>query len=426
MLPAYDQPVPDEVGFAHPGPYNEWFAQKYGCNVTRRYCVDLAESVLCALECSSAPRDLPPTARWAAMDDLADLVWADSESLAVVEAAVANDGVSVSMPWSHDGGCGPAVAWLYERLRERGVTPLGRMEQVKCAYVSAVFRCPTDRGDVYLKLLPRVFVRETAILLYLAERGITPLPQVLAINHGKGWLATWDMGGANLAPGDPPELWGQAIDLLAQVQSRSIAHVRDVSRAPLYDLRPAAMAGALEKLIPRAVRALEGSPHALRPDECTALEAALPRWRRLCEALDASPIPCALEHGDLRPGNIRVTPRGLVLYDWAWSAVAHPFLSLATLLHNARSTHPVAVDAKERVRDRYLSAWTAFAPVAELRAEYERVDELKTLYAALSDLTWVEELLNALDRVVPAPFSADAWALDRRRFYLAKVLRRLA
>jgi hypothetical protein len=124
-------------------------------------------------------------------------------------------------------------------------------------------------------------------------------------------------------------------------------------------------------------------------------------------------------------GNIRLVGQRIVLYDWAWSAIAHPFVSITSLLHILRKTVAEPRETRQALRDAYLEAWTAYAPLDELRRIFELVDRAKILYGVVADATWLRCLNAALAGSVLGPASADAWAVGRRQYYYAKMVRRL-
>ena len=107
---------------------------------------------------------------------------------------------------------------MVEQLEQHGRKPSGVPEQVKNAYVSTVMRCPTDAGDVYLKILPKVFIREASVVEKLREWRMLGLPAYLAIDSKRGWVLMEDMGGCDLAE-------CCTIDLLQRIIQEYAAHL---------------------------------------------------------------------------------------------------------------------------------------------------------------------------------------------------------
>jgi hypothetical protein len=425
-LPRYPRQVPTNAGFSNPAPFNAWFRQEYGPEVFRRYAVDAEHAAVAAyvLQAHRDPVDLRAGASWVAPKTLDGFCAARPTLRAALHAALDAATPSRTMPWAREGGCDEAIAWLLQALARHGLAPAGPIEQVKNAYVSTVLRCPTRAGFVYLKWLPGVFVRELEVTQALARRGIARLPHWLAADAERNMILMPDMGGRDLDAGAGLEVWKQVMRELARFQLASLPLVSPGPPSPFYDWRVPALMDALPTLAREAQALLRGSPYQLAGTEVARLEARLPQWRQLCAQIGASGLPDALDHGDLRPGNVRLVGDEVIFYDWAWSSVAHPFASAAMFLHVVR--HDIETPgALEALRDAYLEAWTAYGSGEHLRATFGLVDEAKMVYAAIADAQWVRDVQEALGWQPPRPGSADAWTLDRRQYYLARVVRRL-
>jgi hypothetical protein len=100
-------------------------------------------------------------------------------------------------------------------------------------------------------------------------------------------------------------------------------------------------------------------------------------------------------------------------------------MSITSLLHILRKTVAEPVDTRQALRDAYLEAWRAYASLDELRWIFELVDRARILYGVLSDATWLRCLNAALAGSPSSPTSADAWTVQRRQYYYAKMVRRL-
>ena len=133
-------------------------------------------------------------------------------------------------------------------------------EQVKNAYVSTVMRCPTDAGDVYLKLLPGLFMREAAILSTLGEWGMPELPRCLAVDPERGLMLTEDMSGCDLADCCTPELLEKAVREFASFQVASVSLVSPQEPWPFYDWRMSVLAVEIEHVAEDAETLLAGLP----------------------------------------------------------------------------------------------------------------------------------------------------------------------
>ena len=426
-LPACEDPTADEYSLGESYFFNGLFRARYGLDVHTRYVVEQRDPPAAAfvLEAHSSDPTPPADARWVAPADLHLPAGTPPWMHGAVAAALSDASPSRTMPWSRPGGLDEPIAWLHEQLDTLGIGAGGHPEQVSNAYVSCVLRCATDAGDVYLKLLPPLYNRELEILRALGEWGIAPTPEVLALDAEHRRLLMRDMGGYDLGETTDLDVWEDAVRELARLQRASMPFVADPAATPLHDWRVPVMRQSLDGLVEAVTPLLAGCRYSLSKHEQSLLRAALPGLRNLCREIEDYGIAPAIEHGDLHGANIRVTPGGPVVYDWAWSAVSHPFLSLDSLLHTQRRWLATTEGARARLRDAYLAAWSDCGTMEGLRSLFDGVDRLKTLYYVLADAAWLRDVHSILGDHRPVPFSADAWTLGRRRHYLAKSVRRL-
>jgi hypothetical protein len=227
-----------------------------------------------------------------------------------------------------------------------------------------------------------------------------------------------DMGGCDLADAPTIDSAVRAVHEVARLQIRSIELTRGLRAVPAFrDYRLSQLSDRARHVADEARELLQGSPHALAAEELDALARTTDRSVALCRDLAASRIPDAVDHGDLRPGNIRVVGADIVVYDWAWPAIAHPFLGAAGLL--GRLAH-------QDVGEAYLDAWSSHGSRADLERWLGLAGSLSPLLRAVADADWVREIKGALGGLRPRAGSPDAWTLDRREHDLAKILREIA
>ena len=426
-LPIYDQSVPPNVGFEEPAPYNDWFANRFGLQVVRRYALDHEGSdfAVFVFESQAAECSEPDGTSWVRAQDLSSIPFAREDHRVFLQAWFVSSPKSSTMPWAAAGGYDEALTWMYRTLEEQGIQPRGTTAQVKNAYVSSVFRCPTSHGDVYLKALPPLFIREGEIVAKLAEWGIAELPELLATDTCRGYLLMRDMSGFDLSEFLSLDLLTAAVQRFAEFQVSSSNLVDVENPWPFYDMRIPVMSEGIEHIVDEIPDLLADSSYRFRDDEIRRLRERLPYWKALCGELQDLGLPYALDHGDLRPGNIRVLEDRLIFYDWAWSAVTHPFLSVVGFMHIVRSCLEDAAGCREELRDAYLEAWTSFAPTRNLLRAFDLADQLKALYGTVLDAEWVCAILGALPDGTPKETHPDSWTLRWRQYYFAKMARRL-
>jgi Ser/Thr protein kinase RdoA (MazF antagonist) len=109
-----------------------------------------------------------------------------------------------------------------------------------------------------------------------------------------------------------------------------------------------------------------------------ALRAAVPRLAAHCAELDTHAVPPSVVHGDLHMSNVARGPRGYRFFDWSDACVAHPFVDLIVVLEEEDGP------LRDRLRDAYLSEWTAFEPAARLLRAWRLAEPLVALHQAIS------------------------------------------
>jgi hypothetical protein len=132
-------------------------------------------------------------------------------------------------------------------------------------------------------------------------------------------------------------------------------------------------------------------------------------------------IPSTIQHGDLRPCNIRVVEDSYIFYDWAWSAISHPFIDISQFLHIIRGTIPD--DSKDFLVNAYLNEWVEHGTFEQLKSAYLIINELKELFMAFSDYQWLVGIFNECNGKIDE-MSADGWLLKRRYYYFSRILKR--
>ncbi|MFC1715898.1 phosphotransferase [Candidatus Poribacteria bacterium] len=409
--------------------FNRAVEEQFGIRVTKLYALDTrgTEDIVkvAALENHTAEWNPPEGARWVKREALDDFPIISPILSQVLAAWFAKEAEEASlMPWSKTGWFDEAAAWILAQLRRLGMTVRSPVEQVKSFYTGGTLRVNTDAGYVYLKALPQVFVRELETIQMLAKWIPEHVPVILASDPERRWMLLQGIGGVDLTEISDLEVWEDVLRVYAQLQVTSLSFVDELLNGPLYDYRIQSMASAIDSVLMDAPSLLQGYQEPLSDVELKQLLALSPQLEALCVEVESYGIPCALEHGDLHAGNIRITANGPVFYDWAWSYVTHPFLGPIGFLYKAGKSLPVISNARERLRDVYLEAWTDYESIDRLRELFDLIDRWRILHAVLIDAEWVSVYQKKLSGP-PIQCSFTEWALRRRQYYLAKVLRRL-
>lgn len=136
-------------------------------------------------------------------------------------------------------------------------------------------------------------------------------------------------------------------------------------------------------------------------------------------------IPYSIDHGDLRPGNIRVnTDRGQIIYDWAWSNYTHPFFTVIGFFHTIRRNEDFKKE-KYKLLDVYFDYWLEYASKDELKDIYLKLEKLTRIYHVVADIYWLQSLIEDYPDNEYNKFSADGLVIDKRQQYFSYVLKKL-
>jgi hypothetical protein len=417
--PQFAETIRSGAAFDPVEPYNRWFQERYGIAVRRIYAIDRvgADETVFVLE----PVDDDPSPARGAWARRADVRAKHGERGLVCAALdeLARADHRKTMPWTREQGSRTYLSWAEEMLGRAG--EYGRItavDQVKNTYVGDVVRLTLGSRRYFVKNVPYLFVREITAGLHLRRLGLLSAPEWVAHDERLRCVLMRDMGGCDLTEAPTHGDAVRAVQQVARLQQRSAELTRELRVVPAFrDYRLSQLSDRARYVAAEARELLDGSPHALRAEEVHALAGATERSVGLCRDLASSRIPDVIDHGDLRPGNVRIVGSDVVVYDWAWPAIAHPFIGAAGLV---RGLAPLDV------REAYLEAWSAYGSRADRDLWLGQAEALSALLGAVADADWVRELKGALGRERPRLGSADGWTLDRREHDLAKMLKKIA
>ena len=270
-----------------------------------------------------------------------------------------------------------AQAWVAEQLAGRGVRLTGEWEQPHARIWSSAIRFETTGGRVWFKVNGEGTAQEASLVRLIDERVPGLVPEVLAVDTGRGWSLSGD-GGPMLREHAPPHgLWSAWEGIVARYAEAQIV---------LSSCRDAVLATGAAEVSPTTTPALARALHAelaavpepdggLSPQQADRLAAVLPDLDAWCIELAAVGVPDSVQHDDLHSANVCWT--GSVetarIIDWGDASWGHP---LGTMLGTMNSIafhagvyvegQPVRDPAVLRVRDAYLEPFTAYADRADL------------------------------------------------------------
>jgi hypothetical protein len=370
-------------------------------------CVRKAD--LAELLADSEPRD----GRWwprAALAAAEATLAADSRAL-VARWTAGEIAITEDTPWSRPGWHAAALAWIAE-----AAGPIGDVEQVRVSEFSTVLRVLAGGTVRYFKCVAEAAVREPLITAALAGRS-AHVPPVLAVDAARRFLLMEAFHGAPLAAPEDCGAWIAAAQAYGELQRECLPAVEELRALGCAVVSASSLAQALAALLDDRDALLVGEPVGLGDKEIAALRALVPELGAEAVALDAGPLPRAVDHGDLWPSNVLVGAAGCVFVDWEDARLAHPFLSLFQLLTGAYLDRRFADHdaAAARVRDAYLAGWSAWAGRAELLRAFDAAHDIAAVAVAVS-----------YRRYSPAVVQAHPWMREMPAFCLRRILARRA
>ena len=261
--------------------------------------------------------------------------------------------------------------WVSGELARLGRTVTGPAVEVRVLPWSAVFRCPTDGGDVYFKACAPSQGFEPALALFLADRRPDDVLPVLAADLRRAWLLLPDGGGVlrDALANDPADVAGHWAAILPQLAALQVALAGDAGRLlalGLPDRRPAALPGLYAGLLDDSDHWPLDHPDGLTAADLPPLRALTPRLSSLCEELEALGPPATLVHDDLHDGHVFVAPSPagprFRFFDYGDACLGHPFFQMiAPQRFYARRYDDLELDdaTVDALYDVYLAGWGA-------------------------------------------------------------------
>lgn len=235
-------------------------------------------------------------------------------------------------------------------LAHQGIEASGPLETIHERPWSAVLRVPTADGDLYLKQEQPVQAYEVPLTVALASRWPDRVPEVVAADVERSWLLLRD-GGTRVADSRRFDLFEPALALYGELQRGEAAHVDELLRFGLADLRLSVVVDAYEPFFER--------DHGLEPDEAARLRALAPKFRDLCAELQGLCLPVSIQHDDLHEWNIFERDGRVGVYDWGDSSVGFPLWSWLK--------PSWSLDDPEPARAAYVAAWGDYGSERQLR-----------------------------------------------------------
>ena len=314
--------------------------------------------------------------------------------------------------WTDPDWLADVHAWIAEGIGELGARRTGSTEQPHVRPWSTVLRVPTSDGVLWFKASAPALVHEAAVLDVLARCRPDAVPELVSVDHDRGWMLMRD-GGVRLREiiAEERDLgrWCAVLPRYAGLQLALADHADELVVLGAPDRRLATLPAQFEGLLAEV--------GGLTADERERLTGLVPDVVEMCRGLAAIGIPETIQHDDLHDGQVFVRDGRYLFFDWGDSCVSHPFFTMAVTLEGQLSWGLDDVEGSVDVspfREAYLRPFAAYASR----------DELEAAHAAALRLGWICRALNVhMFGVSVDPVDREEW-LERVRLRLRMALAR--
>ncbi|NTV62547.1 MAG: phosphotransferase [Oscillochloris sp.] len=399
-------------------------SKSYGAQVNMLRCAAIdyeRDSELIArvyvAELQSQGWQAPSGAIWAGQSEVAGLQLALPRQRAAIDewfGWYTNEGPAPPQraAWYIPGWHAKTSAWISEQLQVLGIEQIGPVTQLRSWQRSAIWRVPTEWGEMHFKAVPPMFGHEAGLTAALATIAPRHVVGPVAADSRRGWMLLPAVRGASLDEQPEIELWEAALRSFARLQIASTSQTGRLRSAGAPDRPLTKLASQIAPLLGDVEATLPGRPAGLSAEQRADLASLVPRLREMCAELSSYGLPASIEHGDLWANQIIAGAGGFHILDWSDSAIGHPFFSLLLLLLEVEDHFPKEPGVRNRLRDAYLEPWASLLP----RRRLERAFELSQPLAALHHAITYQQIV--------LPQIEVAWEIDLMLpFYLKMVLR---
>ena len=304
----------------------------------------------------------------------------------------------------HDG----AREWVERQVRSFGLELADGWTQPHVRHWSSTIRVTTSTEPLWFKVNGVGTRHEAAVVQQLCARVPELVPEVLAVDTGRGWSLSRDAGPMLrevLSADRSGDAWEAVLTRYADAQVRLTGAADALLAAGLRDVSPATVPVLARELLEdlATVPVPEGG---LSAEDVVRIQRVLPRLDDWCAELAGSGVPDSIQHDDLHSGNICwdvASGTGRVI-DWGDASWGFPLGTMLVTLNTVPATQAL------RLRDAYLDAFTRYADRARL---VRCVDLARRTGCVAKALAWRAALLDVpLRDQEELDFPVRAWLLE--------------
>ena len=264
------------------------------------------------------------------------------------------------------------TAWVQRELAVRGARLTGERMQARVRPWSSTLRFTTTDGPVWFKVDGPGSAYEPSLVAQLAARVPDLVPEVLAVDPGRGWSLTSDAGPVlreALPLAGQWAAWTELLPRYAEAQLLVSADPQALLSSGLPDLTPGALPALARDLVESLARTAVDAG-GLAAADVAALESWCRRLEDWCARLSSRGVPDSVQHDDLHSANVcwGGSAAAARVIDWGDASWGSPLGTLLVTLNAVADANGVTVDspAVRRLRDAYLEPFTPYADRAAL------------------------------------------------------------
>jgi len=318
-----------------------------------------------------------------------------------------------------------AHEWIRTQAEKNSIQLTGDIEQNHAYAWSTVMRVPTHEGMLFFKATAGETIFEIALTEMLAGWFPDCMPELVAVDTGRGWMLMRDGGEqlrASIRPTQNIKPWEPVITRYAELQIGLVEHVSQILSLRIPDHRLAALPALYSKLLADESSLMIDQEKGLTSDELHQLQNLAPRFEQICSDLAALGIPETLNNGDFHDGNVLIKNGRITFFDWGDATITHPFVSLRTFFVSIEISLKLDdysfTPEMAALLDRYLEPWQKFASKDDLLKAYGLS---KPVAAIVKALLW-HQTISKLDGSLREEYAWIAPELLREFLYHEKML----